>query len=196
MAKARRISWIQVPRGLFAITLLAAGCGRGDRQSPVAQPAGSAAQTQDVATTDVAQPVAPPSSPAEDAAKQAPGVHWADASHYKFSIFSDLTMTGPDGSKTMLDTNTVMHYTWHRRGEQADLLFHSLAVEVNQNRVQTMHSEESRGRFRHKQGDDNIDVTYDEANPELQQVLATSRAKPKAAASCPAALKSATAFTV
>jgi hypothetical protein len=82
------------------------------------------------------------------------------------------------GQTLNMDAETKFSYTWRRDGEQRVLTCDSLAVKVTLNGQVTQDSTMSRDRFTEKGGATKLDVSREDAAPQLREMLEDSFDKP------------------
>lgn len=90
---------------------------------------------------------------------------------YRIQLDSRCTAQTPDGQSNKINADTSLTYVWRWRGSEAELLLDSMDVRTTINGQPMMESTMNGSRFYLKQDGQTMDETYDNASPELKQVL-------------------------
>jgi len=102
-----------------------------------------------------------------------------ESSHrFRMQIKGDITTKIQETPELAVIANTLVQYRWKRMGNVQQLFVASQQVSAEMNGQLVMETTMSRERFSMRNQEGLTDIAFEEANPELQQLLIDSHEKP------------------
>ncbi|MEE8452446.1 MAG: hypothetical protein V3R99_11050 [Thermoguttaceae bacterium] len=150
-----RRSW-----ALLLVTLLV-GCGSSEPDSKVPGAKDGGASSPRAALPDVA-----------DLPTRADGVPVA----YRYRVTYDCRRTAamPDGQQSVVDEQTQFVYSWQWQGNEAELVLHSMDLQLTTDDQLSMKSLMTGSRHMTEQGGVTVDEAFEDLNPQWQELLRSS----------------------
>lgn len=157
---------------------LSVGCGGQSEPAAPARAGGPARQASADATPQSpfshAQPSGPKTPQIEiPETSQLPTRDGRNPVQYNYEVMLDsrCTTQAPDGQTAEVDAHTLFAYAWRWRGNEAELRLRCMEVRTAVDGQPMMESTMSGSHFYLQQGGQTMDTTFENANPQLRQVL-------------------------